>query len=265
MEKEKKTMDKEEKKGIFFGIIGVLTLIIAIIGASFAYFSINARSRDDAVKVQAASVQIVYDDGQDLELNNLIPSTQEVALETQRRALAGEQYDSDNDGTKDTNYQICKDDKGYTVCGIYDFTLTNKSVNPVDIMATVKATELAEAVTDPDTGDIITPAEKPFSNLKFTLYDISNVASDATPEMQNGTSLFTGLTNYTTFGLLGANGDEVYSLPGNGVTKKFRLFIWLNEAGEENNAEQGATFKGTIHVDLAGAENISGDASSTLG
>lgn len=270
MEKEKKTMDKEERKGIFFGIIGVLTLIIAIIGASFAYFSINARSRDNAVRVQAASVQIVYDDGQDLELNNLIPSTQEVALETQRRALAGEQYDSDNDGTKDAPYEICKDDKGYRVCGIYDFTLTNKSVNPVDVMATVQAKELTAAVTDPDTGDVITPAEKPFHNLKFILFDISGVQSDDAPENQNGVVVFDnngqgGTMNYSTFGLLGLNGDEVYSLPGNGVTKKFRLFIWLNEAGEDNNDEQGATFKGTVHIDLAGAENITGDASSTLG
>ena len=37
-------MEKEDKRGIFFGVIGVLTLIVAIIGASLAYFSINAKS-----------------------------------------------------------------------------------------------------------------------------------------------------------------------------------------------------------------------------
>ena len=40
---------------------------------------------------------------------------------------------------------------------------------------------------------------------------------------------------------------------GKGTTKNYRLFVWLNEAGEDNNAEQGAIFKGTIHVDLPGA------------
>ena len=83
-------MEREDKKGIFFGVIGVLTLIVAIIGASFAYFSINTKSNPDAITVNAASVKIVYDDGQELVLNDLIPSTQAVALETQRRALAGE-------------------------------------------------------------------------------------------------------------------------------------------------------------------------------
>ena len=49
-------MEREDKRGVFFGVIGVLTLIVAIIGASFAYFSINASSKQDAVNVSAASV-----------------------------------------------------------------------------------------------------------------------------------------------------------------------------------------------------------------
>ena len=55
-------MEREDKRGIFFGVIGVLTLIVAIIGASLAYFSINARSRENALTVQAATVKIVYED-----------------------------------------------------------------------------------------------------------------------------------------------------------------------------------------------------------
>ena len=53
-------MEKEDKRGIFFGVIGVLTLIVAIIGASFAYFTINASSNKNAVTVNAATVKIVY-------------------------------------------------------------------------------------------------------------------------------------------------------------------------------------------------------------
>ena len=53
-------MEKEDKRGIFFGVIGVLTFIVAIIGASLAYFSINAKSEDNALTVKAATVKIVY-------------------------------------------------------------------------------------------------------------------------------------------------------------------------------------------------------------
>ena len=61
-------MNKEDKRGIFFGVVGVLTLIVAIIGATLAYFSINAQSEKNALIVQAASVQIVYEDGNKIEI-----------------------------------------------------------------------------------------------------------------------------------------------------------------------------------------------------
>ena len=62
------------------------------------------------------------------------------------------------------------------------------------------------------------------------------------------------------FGLLGDDINTTLSIDGDGTVKKYRLFIWLDEVGDANNAEQGATFKGTIHVDLPGAKNITGEA-----
>ena len=93
-------MEREDKRGIFFGVIGVLTLIVAIIGASLAYFSINVQSRDDALTVQAATVKIVYNDGDALAVSNIIPASQAVALETYRRFLAGEKYSAEIDGSQ---------------------------------------------------------------------------------------------------------------------------------------------------------------------
>lgn len=224
-------MDKEEKKGIFFGVVGVLTLIVAIIGASFAYFSINAKSDPDALTVNAASVQIVYDDGDQIAINNLIPSTKAVAVETVRRARANE---TDSEGNY---YQACRDDKGYAVCGFYDFTLTNNGEGDVNVKATIQPTELLAE-------------EKGFNNLNFIMYDIT---TDET-----GTQVGSGTFGYgAKFGLIGdpANVDSTLTIPGNSTTKKYRLFIWLNEAGAANDVEQGATFKGTVMIDVVGVEN----------
>ena len=240
---------REDKRGIFLGIIGVLTLIVAIIGASFAYFSVNARSSEDAVTVTAASVQIVYQDGQVVSASNLIPSTKAIALETQRRALAEETYES---GGETVPYEMCVDDNGYKVCGTYDFTLTNNATNSVDVTATIIPSNTTPDVT--------------FSNLKFVLFDVTNVAVDALPTAMNGTQVYEGTVSYSEFGLLAATTNTTVTIPGNGGMKKYRLFFWLNEAGAANNAEQGASFAGTINVDLAGANaNITGDASDTLG
>ncbi|UKI27558.1 MAG: hypothetical protein L6V91_02835 [Bacilli bacterium] len=114
-------MEREDKRGVFFGVIGVLTLIVAIIGASFAYFSINAKSSDDAVTVNAASVKIVFNEGDKIAMNNLIPSEKSIAMTTLTRALEGKTYKGGQDGNEDIPYVACKDNNNYTTCGYYDF------------------------------------------------------------------------------------------------------------------------------------------------
>lgn len=240
-------MEREDKRGIFFGVIGVLTLIVAIIGASLAYFSINARSRENALTVQAATVKIVYEDGDQLNVTNIIPSTQEIALRTFTRA--------NPDTDTESKYKTCVDDKGYNTCGYYDFTLTNGGPTPMEVTAKVIPTTLQTEVKDGE-GNVVTPAEVPFSNLKFVLYD----RTSATGDFDNGTELYTGTVGYSDFGLLGATGDETLSIAGKNATKNLRLFIWLNEAGAENDAEQGAIFKGTVSIEVKGSQNITGTA-----
>lgn len=246
---------KEDKRGIFLGIVGILTLIVAIIGASFAYFSLNARSNENAVKVQAATVQIVYEEGQNIAIENIIPSTQEVALETVRRA--GET----RTGT-DEKYVACMDDNNYRVCGTYDFTLTNNGTNPVDINAYITPTALKEAVVDSENPENNKPAEKGFKNLKFITFDRTGVTGN-----DNGTKIAAadGLSVVYTgdFGILAADKAATATLNA-GETKTYRLFIWLDEKGEDNDVEQGAVFNGTVHVDVVGAgKGITGDASSS--
>ena len=240
-------MEREDKRGIFFGVIGVLTLIVAIIGASLAYFSINARSRENALTVQAATVKIVYEDGDQLNVTNIIPSTQEIALRTFTRA---------NPATDTENkYRTCVDDKGYTTCGYYDFTLTNGGPTTMEVTAKVIPTPLKTEVKEGE-GNVVTPAEVPFSNLKFVLYD----RTSATGDFDNGTVLYTGTIGYSDFGLLGATGDETLSIAGNNTTKNLRLFLWLTEAGAENDDEQGAIFKGTVSIEVKGSQTITGTA-----
>lgn len=247
-------MNSEDKRGIFFGVVGVLTLIVAIIGASLAYFSINAKSDPDALVVQAASVQIVYEDGNKLELKELIPSTNRIAMATYSRWLKNE---SDTEGTE---YEKCIDDNGRVVCGVYEFTLTNNGTKPAEITARVVPT-----VEKDEEGN---PIHKQFTNLKYTLYDISEVAlnEDDTQgrvgeRIETGTAVqdengqTVGSVTYTEFKILPTS----TIINGNGSQKVYRLFIWLDEAGEDNNPEQGAVFKGTVHIDVAGEQqNITG-------
>ena len=231
-------MEREDKKGIFFGVIGVLTLIVAIIGASFAYFSLTTESDPNAITVNAASVKIVYEDGDQIAISELIPASFTVAQATLSRE------GQDNGGTP---YVACKDDKGYTVCGVYDFSLTNNGESPVSFTATVEPDTLKAAVKDPETQEVTSPAEIGFSNLQFKLYEVGTDGSTTAVDGAEGTF------SYSEFSLLGSSLEKTASLSGNGTTKNYRLFIWLNEAGALNDAEQGAVFRGTVKIDVIGS------------
>ena len=71
MTKDGKTRD------IFFGIVAIATLIVAIIGATLAYFSISVSSNEGVINATAATVSIEYNDGQQVtaQADELIPST----------------------------------------------------------------------------------------------------------------------------------------------------------------------------------------------
>ncbi len=248
-------MEKEDKRGIFFGVVGVLTLIVAIIGASLAYFSINANSDKDAVIVQAATVKIVYEDGDGINVSNIIPSRKSVAMETFRRYLNNETYSVElEDGqTTEVPYEECKDDNGYTVCAVYEFSLTNNGVTPVDITAKVIPSLNSVTTTEQNKdGEEVetTTTYTEFKNLKFALYDISDAKGT-----ESGKEIVSeGSISYSEFSLL----ESADSIDGNGNQKKYRLFIWLDEQGEDNNQEQGAVFKGTVYINVPGAQNITG-------
>lgn len=244
-------MHNEDKRGIFFGVVGVLTLIVAIIGATLAYFSINVRSEDDALTVQAASVQIVYEDGNKLDVQNIIPSTKDIALRTFNRYLEGDTYTSE---AGNVPYEKCIDDNNNVVCGVYEFTLTNNGTNPAEITARVVPTELEVSE------DGVEPTR--FQYLMYTLYDITEVPVDEETGERNGTGtpvevssgVTDGTISYSEFKIL----PSATTINGHGTQKVYRLFIWLDEQGEANNAEQGAEFYGTVYIDVAGSQNITG-------
>ena len=210
-------MNKEERRGIFLGILGIVILLLAIVGASYAWFTARDRSEDNVIRVKAAEMQIVYVDGRDMNVTGLIPGKENIVFETVRRALAGE---SNSNGEK---YTVCKDDKGNTVCGVYNFEITNNGSDVASVMASIEPSTLKEGETK-------------FTHLKYAIYDTSS-------DEIKGTKLGTGNINYGTFDILGSN----YNVPGNS-TKKFRIIVWLDEVGEDNNIDQGAIFRGRVTI-----------------
>lgn len=130
--------------GIFYGVIGVATLIITIIGATFAYFSATTNSDEGAVTAGGAKITLGYDDSVNESSlkglkSNLIPV--DPSLEGFNVGYVG-------GGDK------CKDVNGNNICSIYQFSVSNPEGNTV-----------AQRIY----GTIV-PKENTFSNFKFAIF-----------------------------------------------------------------------------------------------
>ena len=128
-------MENKKGSGIFLGVVSVATLIVAIIGATFAYFSTQTNSANNAVNVTAyefattvTSVERIYPTTQalkELAGQGIIPlnPTAEVT-----NATGGE-----TNLLYALNNKSCVDDRGYMVCALYKVTLTNNSVAAAEL------------------------------------------------------------------------------------------------------------------------------------
>lgn len=151
-------MENRRGNEIFLGVIGVATLLVAIIGATFAYFSASAQSGNEAIKVQSTELSLGYaDDGENLS-TDLIPTADEYALlaGTHKKWIAGETYTEN--GKTYVGKGLCKDSNGNEICGVYEFTIGNPNFTTA---MTIEGT--------------LTSTKNEFENIWFAIYDEANV------------------------------------------------------------------------------------------
>ncbi len=147
---------EENRKGpgVFYAVVGVATLVVAIIGATFAYFSASTTNKTDVTGRTASGASLsmaitrVSDAG---TAANMIPM---LTTDLQK-------------GVTGTESKSCIDANGNTVCQVYKITVTNGSA---DIGINVKGTmNLASTA----------------KNMKWeVLTDATTVKADGTPVAQ---------------------------------------------------------------------------------
>lgn len=154
-------------------IIGIATLLIALLGATFAYFSATARSAENDVTVKSAYVSISYDGGTEIKASNLIPSTLNVAMKKyQKEKYALDEnnvsvivpFDPEKDGVINEDYDVyandvnrkCVDAKGKEVCYVYQFSIESDGAvgETTDIIASIQINR------------------NEFDNLSYILYEV---------------------------------------------------------------------------------------------
>ena len=146
-------MENNNGKGIFYGVIGVATLIVAIIGATFAYFTASTTSNEylsGTAATAGLSVHVVRMTGAstaDTETKYVMVPQLDKGLSS---AIVGRASGS-------TGGTPCIDANGSLVCSIYKITVQNTGSAAIDVSGridfyTSAALNEGTTHTDGDTG-----------------------------------------------------------------------------------------------------------------
>ncbi|MDD2208486.1 MAG: hypothetical protein PHG03_01755 [Bacilli bacterium] len=72
----------KQKKDILILVSGLLIILLVIIGVSYAYFTANITGGDESttIEVKGGRMTIIYDGGDDIDITNILPSNNPVAI-----------------------------------------------------------------------------------------------------------------------------------------------------------------------------------------
>ncbi|MBR3162221.1 MAG: hypothetical protein IKF19_05775 [Bacilli bacterium] len=115
--KEKEERKQNNSKGVFYAVVGIATLIVAIIGATFAYFTASANAGNNVISGNMASI------GFDLQVEKVLDPSSGRGMIPMSNSMIEPAI---NDTTNPIN-NTCTDDNGNAVCQIYKITVTNNS------------------------------------------------------------------------------------------------------------------------------------------
>ena len=239
-------------RDIFMGVVAIATLIVAIIGATLAYFSITASSNEGAVNAQGAVVSIEYNDGQQVsaQANELIPTTFDIMQTVYENNVKGLTAVDD----VSTVGNACIDSNDRQVCSSYRFTIRS------DVTRTVTATlnnesngftYLSYAVFNVNAGTWVQLTDDGDLNLPIS------ACSNTDENLENCSTIEGTLKKYSDssvnsiFGLTTVDSVTTKkTMAISGTAQMYDIVLFIKETNENQNIDQGKQYNGTIIVDV---------------
>ena len=262
-------------RGIFYGVIGVATLVVAIIGATFAYFSASVTG-NQAVTAGGAQVSLNWSDtGTEWTRGNLVPvetGIQDTAQAEPTYKYNGATYNADTLKTSFAGWENlkttvgeakwCTDGQGYNICSVYSITVENPGSVAVDLEGTFNTVSNTAKEG----------AEGAMKNLKFAIFRGSIEQVAAKGWNVNGTAKTSYFAEDATDGDLLVEGRDVAATGINDVDDKlninlgadgtatdsatFTIMMWIEEIGEQQ--EDGGSFTGRVDFTTASGTGVTG-------
>ena len=241
-------MENNNGKGIFYGVIGVATLVVAIIGATFAYFSatvtpsgdaISGATNDDIAGNMTLTVNRLYPSAGATNTNGLVPANidETNTLQDINNALGANTACVDN-----TN--------GYVGCHVYKITASSSTAAGTANINLKNLTVTATTTTD-------------WHYAIYTASGGATTASDTSAGALVGSQGDIPASNFTTVDM--HNGAAMTA----NQSYYYYLIIYLtNDASNSqndstetgSNTSQTGTYSGEVELQAAG-----GQVSATFG
>jgi len=280
-----------KKSNTFNLIIGLATLIIAILGASFAYFTMTSGSAENSIVVKSSYVSIRYDGGTKVEADDLIPTNENVMLWAYKERL-GEFY-QDAEGNE-KSFQ-CIDSNNRKVCYVYQFAVSSdgEAGSTTDILGTISVNQNEFVEEFKNEEGEVTERKSGLSYMVFKLdtdeegkttytkvsesavssinrkdiekygenneeYKFQRFKLPLEETLDDGTTVTRSAENY----LFGEDGHiEIENTPPDTVEEEqkwtiFQLVIWLHDDDYDQNKQQSKHFAGTIKVNVHSGDNM---------
>ena len=146
IENNKKEKNEKQGRGLFYFVIAFAVIIIAIVGATYAFFTASTRTdEENSITTSSTSLNLKIETDSSGSNYDLIPTEDNIAkyaYAMQKTVSYDEtkcaEYKKDDMGQntdqceryKKTAKSTCIDQEGQTVCSPYSFTITNDNVNP---------------------------------------------------------------------------------------------------------------------------------------
>lgn len=221
-------MENKNGRGIFLGVVSVATLIVAIIGATFAYFVASTNGNAGAAAANSVSLAgtLTFTETPAVR-NDLIPVADDIMRQSYGQATNTCQV-----------YSAAGGATLYGGCSTYTFTVTNT--------ASVAQTIYIK----------LTPTGNSFTNLHYALFTDAP-GSGTTPAAPTITGQLTK-DSTTAIDLKTDTLTAAGSQSGTSVT--YTLALWIHEIVDDQTTDDaGKAFTGTINVSSSdGTSNITG-------
>lgn len=220
-------MDETRGRDIFLGVIGVLTLIVAIVGATFAYFSTQVNSANESVNINS------YQFATSLAFKEVYPTKEHKAL----IPLDSKATNGDTTYLAKALSEGCVDAKGYQVCAVYEAALTNTAD---DVVLTPSF--------DVTTNEFVNETNSNVYALLATANGVDEVPTAFTYNRENATNVIAA-KNALTY-----NGQSTITVTS-GQTAKYYLILWLENL-DESQPDMNKTLKGQITFSSEGGAQL---------